>query len=935
MQPMDEAEALKIEDKCVLGAIFFLNDTATTEMKNCDIGNPCLDSSCDPVLGCVRVPNTKPCEDGNLCTVNDTCSAGQCLSGTARVCDDGLVCNGVETCSPAVGCEGGNPPTCDDLVVCTDDSCSDLEGGCVHAWREDAVEGPRGDPRCDDGQDNDCDGVQDADDPKCRFGLTSANPIDGPTGGGTVVTLSGDSLDRVLRVRAGDVEVGFTPVSATAITVVMPPHDPGFVDFVAEAATVSFRLDQAFRYVTRSEDPTVTALLLGPLGEAAIREGEQAPTYEAMVTVPGITDGEDPEASAVLGQVGYGPRGTMPWMDPSWRWSNAAGVPDGLGSLRFTGTFTAATGGYMDVTARFSIDGGASWVYADLDGTANGYAADQILWLAVLGVPRPGAVVINEILWAGSYQEDLDEWVELRNMTAAPYLMTGWVLTGMKYPSGDITLDEAPQVVGNLLLEPYGYFRVAQYEASRSQVEAQPDIAMQPASSPQTAMNLPNSGYLTYSLKAPDGTLVDQARFNNGRVGFHGTPANGKPVQSMERNAVPGTGLLDSDWHSATIATGFLGDPRQVLNLGTPRGPNADIPLCEADDECTDSFPDEVLTQCEARVCRQPQGRCGVVAIGDGGACEDGLFCTVGETCSSGACGNGQARDCSDPLPLGPCTLDRCDEDLDECVHDRDPAALEGPAGSPACAGSIDEDCDGLTDMDDPQCGLEAISLTPSPIPATGGWEMTLKGTGLDIVTGVELGGQPAASFLTVDASTITFSAPPQTGPGDVEVRVTDGQVTASLAAAVRVIDLAPIVLANTQWPTDPLLVDLGTPTPLIFGRVYAEGITNGESPTDPALLIAEIGYGPADDLEADPYRDPGWTWLPAQYNAACPDCAAAGLYEYMLTLQPPAAGDYLVAYRFSVDGGFRYQFGKLGEPAATGWDPLLALVLTVQAPAP
>jgi hypothetical protein len=44
--------------------------------------NPCIDSVCDPTTGCDLVPNTDPCNDGNVCTVNDVCSGGTC-SGTA------------------------------------------------------------------------------------------------------------------------------------------------------------------------------------------------------------------------------------------------------------------------------------------------------------------------------------------------------------------------------------------------------------------------------------------------------------------------------------------------------------------------------------------------------------------------------------------------------------------------------------------------------------------------------------------------------------------------------------------------------------------------------------------------------------------------------------------------------------------------------------
>ncbi len=48
------------------------------------------------------------------------------------VCDDGLWCNGVESCDPALGCQAGAPPDCDDGINCTSDSCDEDNDQCVH-----------------------------------------------------------------------------------------------------------------------------------------------------------------------------------------------------------------------------------------------------------------------------------------------------------------------------------------------------------------------------------------------------------------------------------------------------------------------------------------------------------------------------------------------------------------------------------------------------------------------------------------------------------------------------------------------------------------------------------------------------------------------------------------------------------------------------------
>ena len=127
------------------------------EWLACDDGNPCTDDECSPDNGgCVFEVNTAPCDDQNVCTLNDHCHLGACLPGSAMVCDDNNVCTGDE-CDEEVGCQfppnsaacsDGNECTvgdhceqgackwdqfadCNDSNVCTTDTC-DAESGCNH-----------------------------------------------------------------------------------------------------------------------------------------------------------------------------------------------------------------------------------------------------------------------------------------------------------------------------------------------------------------------------------------------------------------------------------------------------------------------------------------------------------------------------------------------------------------------------------------------------------------------------------------------------------------------------------------------------------------------------------------------------------------------------------------------------------------------------------
>jgi hypothetical protein len=87
--------------------------------------------------------NTASCDDGNACTTNDTCSGGTCMGGSALNCDDLNVCTD-DSCVPATGCvHAPNTGSCSDGNACTTgDHCS--SGSCISG----------GPTTCDDG--NDC-----------------------------------------------------------------------------------------------------------------------------------------------------------------------------------------------------------------------------------------------------------------------------------------------------------------------------------------------------------------------------------------------------------------------------------------------------------------------------------------------------------------------------------------------------------------------------------------------------------------------------------------------------------------------------------------------------------------------------------------------------------------------------------------------------------
>ena len=120
------------------GAGWFIDDLRVTvsggascnDAAGCDDDNVCTADLCK-TGGCVHFDvNGQPCEDGNKCTLADTCMGGTCAPG--GVCDDGNACT-TDACDPADGacthasvadgldCEDGDKCTIDD--VCNGGAC--------------------------------------------------------------------------------------------------------------------------------------------------------------------------------------------------------------------------------------------------------------------------------------------------------------------------------------------------------------------------------------------------------------------------------------------------------------------------------------------------------------------------------------------------------------------------------------------------------------------------------------------------------------------------------------------------------------------------------------------------------------------------------------------------------------------------------------------
>ncbi len=148
----NDGKACTEQDTCQNGA-------CAGSPKACGDGEPCTTDACKEPFGCQYVPlaGSVTCSDNNACTINDVCVTGSC-AGKPLLCDDANVCT-ADACQPAKGCQytkilaacndgdpctlgdscnavglcqAGTPTDCDDDNLCTADACDKASGKCSH-----------------------------------------------------------------------------------------------------------------------------------------------------------------------------------------------------------------------------------------------------------------------------------------------------------------------------------------------------------------------------------------------------------------------------------------------------------------------------------------------------------------------------------------------------------------------------------------------------------------------------------------------------------------------------------------------------------------------------------------------------------------------------------------------------------------------------------
>ena len=119
---------------------------------------------------------------------------------------------------------------------------------------------------------------------------------------------------------------------------------------------------------------------------------------ESVTSEPGATPG-------LWAQVGFGPDGSEPAGNSAWTWVDAVFNVQSGNNDEFKGNLLPETTGTFDYAYRYSTNGGETWLYADLDGTGNGYSPEQAGNLVVNpsdDITPPSAPTLSLTDWSAS-----------------------------------------------------------------------------------------------------------------------------------------------------------------------------------------------------------------------------------------------------------------------------------------------------------------------------------------------------------------------------------------------------------------------------------------------------------------------------------------------------------------------------------------------------
>ncbi|MEC9466873.1 MAG: PKD domain-containing protein [Myxococcota bacterium] len=231
----------------------------------------------------------------------------------------------------------------------------------------------------------------------------------------------------------------------------------------------------------------------------------------------------------------------------------------------------------------------------------------------------------------------------------------------------------------------------------------------------------PESGACEPDAK-PDGTACEDGAFcsvaDSCQAGVC-TPGVARDCSAAGSACTDG-GACDEDADQCVGGTPLTGTPCDDGQFCTV-GDTCDAGICLGAARDCDA---EVGDSCNSGTCQEDVDMCLRVAVGDGSVCDDGSYCTVADSCTAGVCG-GNARDCS---AVGDqCNDGLCNEASDSCEPT---PVMDGVACSDGMFCTVADSCiAGICDGEPrvcsgsgDQCNLDACdeaanTCTTTPVP--------------------------------------------------------------------------------------------------------------------------------------------------------------------------------------------------------------------------
>ncbi|MCB9739712.1 MAG: SMP-30/gluconolactonase/LRE family protein, partial [Deltaproteobacteria bacterium] len=507
----------------------------------------------------------KVCNDGNPCT-KDSCdkATGACIFDTLQpgdACDDGSACTVGDVCDLAGQC-GGKGKTCDDSSPCTDDACDPATGDCVYKNLNKA---------CDDGD-------------ACTKGdvCVGGACVSGP---GAVDTLAGSG------------SASFLDGAAATARFYYPE------DVTVDAAGNAYIADNYNHRIRKITKDGQVSTLAGT-GSASFQDGAGNVArfyYPAGVAV------DD--------------KGTVFVADRSNHRIRAVAADGTTTTVAGNGSASYADG--KGSSAKFNSPQGI-----DIDPNGNLYVADT------------GNQRVRKIDSTGVVT------------TVAGQAGSGWV----DGPANNAKFSNPYDV----LFGSKGEIFVADYSNHRIR-------AIAPDGSVSTLAGSGSSGTTdgigtNASFSSPSGLSLDA----NGNLLV--VTRSGHRIRRVTPQGEVATivGSAGSGYGNGAPGTAKLNSP-----AGIALAPDGTVLIADRNNHrirrmastktiCVDN------QACTVDSCDKQTGKCDFVTIAAGGACDDGNGCTTGEKCDGkGGCSGGTAKACDDK---NSCTNDSCNAFSGDCV---------------------------------------------------------------------------------------------------------------------------------------------------------------------------------------------------------------------------------------------------------------------------